>query len=100
MKYMVIFAGMKGNNCGIYLLSFCMMVLVSVSAYAQPGWTVRWEGNAYLNGSTAGYLPFWQRTGHDGILPYTSAAVLTAGADLKYMADNGIFFETGTNLAA
>lgn len=97
---MVIFAGMKGNNCGIYLLSFCMMVLVSVSAYAQPGWTVRWEGNAYFNGSTAGYLPFWQRTGHDGILPYTSAAVLTAGADLKYKADNGIFFETGTNLAA
>lgn len=96
---MVIFAGMKGNNCRVYLLSFCIMALLSVSAYAQSGWTVQWQGNAYLNGSTGEYLPFWQRTGHDGILPYTSSAVLTAGTDLKYKADNGIFFETGANLA-
>lgn len=95
---MLIFAGMKGNNCHIYLLSLLFSVLVSVTASAQPGWTVNWEGNAYLNGSTGDYLPFWQRTGHNGILPYTSAAVLTAGADMKYRADNGIFFETGANL--
>lgn len=96
---MVIFAGMKRNNYSLYILSFCVMILISVSASGQSGWTLHWEGNAYLNGSTAEYLPFWQRTGNDGILPYTSSAVLTAGADLKYKAENGIFFETGANLA-
>lgn len=100
MKYMVIFAVMKGNCCLIYILSFFAVMLLPVSAGAQTGWTIQWESNAYLNGSTGAYLPFWQRTGHDGILPYTSAALLTAGADLKYRADNGIFFEAGANLAA
>ena len=96
---MVIFAGMRGNNYSIYLLSFCVMILISVSSYAQSGWTLHWEGNAYLNGSTGEYLPFWQRTGHDGVLPYTSSAVITAGADFKYRSVNGVFFETGANLA-
>ncbi len=94
---MVIFAGMMRNNCRICILLFSLVF--AVSAAAQSGWTVQWEGNAYLNGSTGEYLPFWQRTGHNGILPYTSSAVLTAGADIKYKADNGIFFETGANLA-
>ena len=95
---MVIFAGMKGNNCFIYILSFCLIFFVSTSSDAQSGWTVQWESDAYLNGSTGEYLPFWQRTGHDGILPYTSSAVLKAGADFKYKADNGMFFETGAHL--
>lgn len=94
---MVIFAAGMRNNCRIYVLLFCLMMAVSVSA--QAGWDVRWQGNAYLNGATGEYLPFWQRTGHDGILPYTSSAVLALGADVKYTSDNGLFFETGANLA-
>lgn len=97
---MVIFAGMKGNNYRIYILAFCLMFLASFSADAQTGWSVQWESNAFLNGGTGEYLPFWQRTGHSGVLPYTSSAVLTAGADLKYKAGNEIYFETGTNLVS
>ena len=98
MKYMVIFAGMKGNYCFVYILSLLAFILVPAASYARQGWTLDWEGRAYLNGSTAAYLPFWQRTGYDGIIPNSSSAVLTAGADLKYASSNGIYFQTGANL--
>ena len=95
---MVIFAGMKVNNLLINILSLSLMILLPCLAGAQTGWTVQWEGSSYLNGSTGEYLPFWQRTGHEGIIPYTSSVLLSCGTDLKYEADNGIFFETGTNI--
>ena len=98
MKYMVIFAGMKGNNCIVYILCLVLGVAFSVPSYAQSGWTASWGGMAGLNGGTGDYLPFWQRTGHDGIIPYTSAAVLTAGADFRYESANGIRLDAGANL--
>ena len=98
MKYMVIFAGMKGNNCIVYILCLVLGVAFSVPSYAQSGWTATWDGMAGLNGGTGDYLPFWQRTGHDGIIPYTSAAVLTAGADFRYESANGIRLDAGANL--
>lgn len=94
---MVIFARMKGNNCLILGAVLCCL-LIPFSAWSQTGWKLSWETDAHLNGGTGEYLPFWQRTGYDGIMPYTSAAVIAAGADLQYKAANGIFFETGTNL--
>lgn len=89
---MVIFADMKGFYCLIIL------ALAWVNASAQTGWHLRWEADAQLNGGTGDYLPFWQRTGRDGILPYTSAALLEAGMDLNYQAENGIYFGTGANI--
>ena len=99
IKYMVIFADMKGINSLIYILSVYLLCLFSADAYAQSGWCVQWKGTAHLNAVTGDYLPFWQRTGYDGLMPYSSAAVLTVGADVSYRADNGIYFETGANLA-
>ena len=98
MKYMIIFAGMKRNNCYLYILSLMSAMLATAQLYAQQGWTLDWEGRAYLNGGTGDCLPFWQRTGYDGIMPNTSSAVFTAGADFKYKASNGLYFETGANL--
>lgn len=98
MKYMIIFAGMKRNNCYLYILSLMSAMLATAQLYAQQGWTLDWEGRAYLNGGTGDCLPFWQRIGYDGIMPNTSSAVFTAGADFKYKASNGLYFETGTNL--
>lgn len=89
---------MERNNRLAHILALVSILIISASADAQNGWTAGWEGKAVLNGGTGEYLPFWQRTGYDGVMPYTSAAVLSAGADLKYEASNGIYFETGTNL--
>lgn len=61
-------------------------------------WTVDWAASSRLAGSTGTYMPFWARTGEDGILPVRSSGMLTAGADLSYKNPNGLFFETGTNL--
>ena len=49
-------------------------------------------------GGTGEYLPFWSRTGRNGILPYSSSALLIGGADVEYKAQNGIYFESGANL--
>lgn len=61
-------------------------------------WNVRWQSDMYMLGGTGDYLPFWQRTGHDGIIPNSTSGLLTAGADLSYNAGSGFFFEAGTNL--
>ena len=61
-------------------------------------WNVDWSASSRLAGSTGVYMPFWARTGEDGILPVRSSGMLTAGADLSYNNPNGLFFEAGTNL--
>lgn len=98
MKYMVIFAGMNGNNCLLHISSFLTALLFCVLTNAQPGWKVDWNADLYMNGGTGDYLPFWQRTGYDGIMPYTSAAILSAGADFRYESVNGIRMDAGANL--
>lgn len=98
MKYMVIFAGMNGNNCLLHISSFLTALLLCVLTNAQPGWKVDWNADLYMNGGTGDYLPFWQRTGYDGIMPYTSAAILSAGADFRYESVNGIRMDAGANL--
>lgn len=75
-----------------------MLLCTSAFAGAQE-WTVKWNADSYSLAGVNGYLPFWARTGHDGILPNTTAEVLAAGADVKYKAANGLFFEAGANLA-
>lgn len=98
MKYMVIFADMKSNNCFIYIFVFLLISLPTLLS-ARGSWQMNWQGGAHLNGGTGTYLPFWQRTGYDGIMPYTSSGVLSLGADIRYASEGGLYFEAGTNLA-
>ena len=68
-----------------------IICLVSVNAvYAlsdasqnatTEGWQVDWSASARMAGSTGQYMPFWARTGEDGILPVKSSGLWTAGAD-------------------
>lgn len=62
-------------------------------------WQFDWNSSVRLGGSTGQYMPFWARTGGDGILPVTSAGLVTAGADISYRTPEGFFFEGGANLA-
>ena len=78
----------------IALLGFCIVLTSSAQ-----NWNIDWYSSAYFLGGTGSYLPFWQRTGNNGILPNTSSGTLTLGADLKYHSKKGWFFETGANLA-
>lgn len=57
-----------------------------------------WGGTANAMAGTGEVLPFWARTGNDGIMPYTSSGVLTLGADIMYGDADGWNFEAGTNL--
>ena len=72
-------------------------VLLSMAVSAQD-WNVNWMAETDLLGGTGDYLPFWSRTGRNGIVPYSSSALLIGGADLSYQVSNGLFFETGTSL--
>ena len=61
-------------------------------------WQLKWDASSRLAGTTGEYMPFWSRTGQDGILPVRSSGLLTAGTDIFYKNPNGVFFEAGTNL--
>lgn len=73
------------------------LLLLPLQTFAKD-WKVDWNASARLAGTTGQYMPFWARTGEDGILPIRSSGLLTAGADLKYNHPNGLFFESGANL--
>ena len=76
-----------------------LILLLAFPIFADAqSWKVDWSASTRFAGSTGEYMPFWARTGEDGILPVRSSALLTAGADLSYNHSNGIFFETGANL--
>ena len=79
-------------------LMLILLMVLPLCADAQE-WKVDWNASLRMAGSTGQYMPFWARTGEDGILPVRSSGLLTAGADLAYNHQNGIFFEAGTNLA-
>ena len=82
------------------LLFLILMIWPFGVAQARTGnWQVDWNASSRMAGSTGQYMPFWARTGEDGILPVRSSGLLTAGADIVYRHPNGIFFEAGTNLA-
>ena len=75
-----------------------MTLLLSSLAASAQGWDIRWNAETDFLGGTGEYLPFWSRTGRNGIIPYSSSAVVLGGADVSYNAENGIYFKAGTNL--
>ena len=83
-------------NMKKYIFSL-IFLFSSLAVYAQ-GWNVSWNAEADFLGGTGEYLPFWARTGRNGIVPYSSSALAIGGADVEYKASNGIYFQTGTNL--
>ena len=83
-------------NCRNLILSILLLIL-PLSASAQ-GWSVSWQAETDLLGGTGDYLPFWSRTGRNGIVPCSSSALVLGGADVEYKAQNGLFFEAGANL--
>lgn len=87
-------------------ISFCTLILMALlsaaagfNASAQD-WELNWNGSANALVGSGDYLPFWARTGNDGIMPYSSSGVVTVGADLGYGDKEGWNFEAGTNLVA
>ena len=80
-------------------LLLILLSLFPVLAYGAAGWDIAWDASLRMAGSTGHYMPFWARTGEDGVLPLRSSGLLTAGTDIRYRHANGIFFEAGTNLA-
>ncbi len=84
---------MKQNK--IFFLIIALFAGVSVRAQK---WEAEWGGSANALVGTGEYLPFWARTGYDGIVPYTSSGLLTFGADVRYGEKDGWNFEAGTNL--
>lgn len=84
---------MKMKRFAVYIV----LSMVALSASAQ-GWNVNWNAETDFLGGTGDYLPFWSRTGRNGIVPYSSSALVMGGADVEYKAENGLYFEAGTNL--
>ncbi len=84
---------MKLKNIIISIITLCCVLPAS----AQK-WTVDWGGSANALVGTGEYLPFWARTGNDGIMPWSSSGMLVFGADVRYGEKDGWNFEAGTNL--
>lgn len=66
---------------------------------AAQDWNIDWYGSLRGAGSTGQYMPFWARTGEDGILPVTSSGLAAVGADISYADKKGWHFDAGVNLA-
>ncbi len=79
------------------IITAIIALALAVPAEAQK-WDVQWGGSANALAGTGTYLPFWARTGHDGIMPYSTSGVVTLGADVAYGKKEGWNFEAGTNL--
>ena len=79
------------------ILVSTLCVLAAASMHAE-GWNVGWKAETDLLGGTGEYLPFWSRTGRSGIVPYSSSALVIAGTDVDYKAQNGLFFKAGASL--
>lgn len=79
-------------------LVILFLVLLPVLSRAEK-WQVDWYGSARMAGTSGQYMPFWARTGEDGILPVSSSGSVTAGADLSYKAGKDLSFAAGFNLA-
>lgn len=97
MKYMVIFALMNANYLK-NVLAASIAGLISWAAAAQD-WQIDWNTAAYGLVSSGEYMPFWARTGYDGIMPYASGGLLTVGADVRYDASDDWSFSAGGNFA-
>ena len=78
------------------LLIICL-ILISTLSRAER-WQVDWYGSARMAGTSGQYMPFWSRTGEDGILPVTSSGLVTAGTDAFYKADKDFSLNAGMNL--
>lgn len=80
------------------ILLSVLLSFVCILSFAQ-GWTADWYTGLHLAAASEKFLPFWARTGHDGILPVSTGGTAIIGADLKSQASNGIYLATGFNLA-
>ena len=75
-----------------------IFLLCPVLLFAQ-NWNLEWYGSVRGAGSTGRYVPFWARTGEDGVLPVTSSGLASVGADISYADKKGWHFDVGLNLA-
>lgn len=71
--------------------------LLSITSFGQ-NWGVDYYTSARMGVTGGEYMPFWARTGQNGILPVVSSGLVEAGADISWNSPNGWFFEAGTNL--
>lgn len=94
MKYILIFAPMRLKSFITLLLCLCAVS----DAFAQ-GWNVIWKGAAFMSGGSEEVLPFWAYTGRNGVLPATSAATVTLGAEMEYGWTDGFFLEGAADVA-
>ncbi|MBR5103319.1 MAG: hypothetical protein IKV05_01365 [Bacteroidales bacterium] len=77
------------------LFQICLLCQLNASA---NGWQSNWYASLRMTGGTGEYLPFWARTGEDGILPVRNSGLMTAGGDILYETDKGFYFSAGANL--
>ncbi|MBE6215038.1 MAG: capsule assembly Wzi family protein [Bacteroidales bacterium] len=79
---------------------FLPLCLSGADAGERPSsWQLQWSSSARIGGSSGKYMPYFARTGEDGILPVRSSGLLTAGAKVSYSDMKGFFFDTEAALA-
>ena len=75
-----------------------VFLFVSLIVSARD-WQVQWGADTRFAGTSGQYMPFWARTGEDGILSVTSSGLVVIGSDISYRHSNGIYFKSGVNVA-
>ncbi len=84
---------MKIQNIFFAVIAF----MLAVPAGAQK-WDIDWGASAGVYLGSKDYLPFWARTGQDGVVPHYTSEFVTAGADVTYGKADGWKFDAGVNL--
>ena len=82
----------------LLILLFILLPVYVCRAQTDGKWKVDWSTAVRMSGATGRYVPFWARTGEDGILPVRSSVLVTAGTDVTYTLDPQWSFSAGVNL--
>ena len=77
---------------------YSIIFLLSAVCASAQNWTAEWQAETDYFAGTGDYLPFWARTGRNGIVPFSSSALAIGGADIQYRSQKGFHFDAGVNL--
>lgn len=77
---------------------YAVLFMFSTLCVSAQNWNLNWQAETDHIAGTGDYLPFWARTGRNGIVPFSSSALAIGGADLNYRSQKGWHFDAGVNL--
>lgn len=90
------------KRISLLIAAFCVSASLSAAdrdSTSTAGWNFDLRTSVRAAAGTWDYLPFYARTGEEGILPLTSGGLLQLGATVDYVSKSGWFFKAEGDFA-